>query len=362
MKIVIAADGHSEIHERACAAALTELGHEVREIYWAPRFRSVLGIGSDEFRSFAARVGNRFIGGPIVSRYNADVLALCERENPDIFLAYRGTHLLAGTLRRIRSRTDARLVSINNDDPFSPAASRLHWRHLIAGIPYYDVNFVYRHRNIADYEEHGGRNVRLLRSFYIPARNHPLDLTDEQREKWGSDVVFAGHWEDDGREATVSAVVEAGLPLRIYGPEWRGAFARNEVLRRLPPPVYLDSASYNLVLNASRIVLSFLSTLNRDTYTRRCFEVPASGAFLLSQYSDDLRSLFDEGKEIEFFRSTAELIDKIRHYLAHDDERRTIARAAYERVRRDGHDVVSRMRQMLQILADTDQGRVRARP
>jgi spore maturation protein CgeB len=162
--------------------------------------------------------------------------------------------------------------------------------------------------------------------------------------------VFAGHHEDDGRTEMLEAVIEAGLDLRIYGPEWEGAFRKSAILQRLSPPQYLGNESYNLVLNASKIVICFLSTLNRDTYTRRCFEVPAAGAFLLSQYSGDLATLFTEGKEIAFFRNAAELVEKIRHYLAHDDERRAIARAGRERVQRDGHDVVGRMREMLSLI------------
>jgi hypothetical protein len=337
LKFVIAGDGHSEIHERACATALRSLGHQVEELYWAPRFRSVLGIGKDEFRSFNARLQNKLIEGPIVRRYNADLLALCEQTGPDVFLAYRGTHVLPSTLRNMR----AKRVSINNDDPFSPGASALHWRRFRAGLPEYDTNFVYRHRNLDDYRAAGARNVHLLRSFYIPARNYPMDIPQEY------DVVFAGHFEPDGRDAVLARVLDEGIDLRIFGPEWESS----PLVNRIPMPEYLDGERYNRVLNASKIVLSFLSTLNRDTYTRRCFEVPASGAFLLSQYSDDLASLFEEGREIAFFRNAGELVEKIRYYLAHDEERRAIARAGHERVRKDGHDVTGRMRQMLEVLA-----------
>ncbi|MBZ0310797.1 MAG: glycosyltransferase, partial [Anaerolineae bacterium] len=89
--------------------------------------------------------------------------------------------------------------------------------------------------------------------------------------------------------------------------------------------------------------------LNQDTYTRRNFEIPAMRTFLLSQYSDDLASLFKEGEEAEFFRSKEEMLDKIAYYLAHDEPRQRIAQRGYERVR-DGHDVQSRARQALQTI------------
>jgi spore maturation protein CgeB len=123
-------------------------------------------------------------------------------------------------------------------------------------------------------------------------------------------------------------------------------------LQALAPVTYLEGEQYNLALNATKIALSFLSTLNRDTYTRRSFEIPAAGAFMLSQYTPDLATLFEEGREVEFFRTPAELVLKAKYYLEHDHERREIAQRGLERVRRDCHDIVSRMREMITTIVD----------
>jgi spore maturation protein CgeB len=351
VKIVIAGDGHSEIHERACADALRGLGHDVVESYWAERFRRHLGIGTTMYRSWATRVQHKLIAGPLVAAYNQDLAGICARERPDVFVGYRPTHVHPATLEHIRRRTGATLAAINNDDPFSPGASRIEWRHFYAGLPLYDVHFVYRHRNLDDYRAAGASEVHLLRSFYIPGRNHPVALTEAQHRRLGHDVVFIGHYEADSRVAALEHLIESGCALRIYGPGWREVVRRSATLRRIPEPTYLDGDSYNVALNASRIALSFLSTLNRDTYTRRCFEIPASGAFLLSQYTDDLATLFDEGRDIAFFRSPSELAERAAYYLANPHERRAIADAGRERVRRDGHDVSSRMRDMMDVIA-----------
>jgi spore maturation protein CgeB len=124
------------------------------------------------------------------------------------------------------------------------------------------------------------------------------------------------------------------------------------VLRELLPTKPVTGADYRQAVCGTKIALGFLSSLNRDTYTRRNFEVPAMGTMMLSQYSDDLNRLFDEGVDIEFFRSPEELLSKARHYLTHDDEREAVARAGRARVERDGHDVDSRMVEMLDVLRD----------
>src|SRR5947208_3167798 len=105
--------------------------------------------------------------------------------------------------------------------------------------------------------------------------------------------------------------------------------------------------AYNKALCGAKIALCFLSKLNRDTYTRRCFEIPATKTLMLSEYSNDLATLFAEGSEIEFFRSISELVDKATYYVTHPEERLAMAEAGFRRVVEDGHDVRSRMRQVL---------------
>ena len=76
------------------------------------------------------------------------------------------------------------------------------------------------------------------------------------------------------------------------------------------------------------------------------------GTFMLSEYSEDLSSLFAEGVDADYFRTEDELVDKVRFYLKHEDLRERIARKGCERVWKDGHDVKSRMQQFaLQVLS-----------
>jgi spore maturation protein CgeB len=105
-----------------------------------------------------------------------------------------------------------------------------------------------------------------------------------------------------------------------------------------------------MAISGAKIALCFLSKLNEDTYTTRNFQIPAMRTFMLSEYTPDLASLFEEGKEAEFFRSQDELLDKIRYYLQHDSEREEIAHNGHKRLLADGHDVVSRARQVVAVV------------
>ena len=67
----------------------------------------------------------------------------------------------------------------------------------------------------------------------------------------------------------------------------------------------------------------------------------------MSEYSEDLTTMFKEGIEAEFFRSPEEMVTKIRRYLRDDSLRSQVASAGRSRLFRDGHDLDSRMKQVL---------------
>jgi hypothetical protein len=150
--------------------------------------------------------------------------------------------------------------------------------------------------------------------------------------------------------------MQNGFKLNLFGGGWAGAepqLSPASPLRSLYPIAPVVGEYYTKAISGAKIALCFLSKLNRDTYTRRNFEIPATGTFMLSEYSADLATLFKEGREAEFFRSREELLAKVKHYLANDAERDAVAKRGRERLLRDGHDVLSRMRQMLDQIRET---------
>lgn len=63
----------------------------------------------------------------------------------------------------------------------------------------------------------------------------------------------------------------------------------------------------------------------------RLFEATGIGAFLLTDDKPNLRNYFEPGREIETFRSTNEMVEKIRYYLDHESERKAMARRGQEK-------------------------------
>ena len=77
---------------------------------------------------------------------------------------------------------------------------------------------------------------------------------------------------------------------------------------------------------------------NRGDFTvgsYRLFELAGNGVMQISDGGRHLSAFFDVGEEIVGYADADELIDRIRYYLTHDDERRRIALNGYHRVMRD---------------------------
>lgn len=349
MRILIAGDWHSELHEEVVQQALRDLGHEVQAFKWCGYFgrpRGVLGW----LAHFVRRAQNKYLIGPAIRRLNRDLIATAMHFKPDMLFVYRGTHVTRDTLRVIREALpDCVLTGYNNDDPFSPAYPHYLWRHFLRAIPVYDLMLAYRHANLAEYVQAGARRVELLRSWFVPERNHPVELSPSEKHLFEADVVFVGHYEDDQRLECLEEIARQGIRLRLFGPgyDWDPVIRKSPVLSGLVPVRLVWGEDYNRALCGAKIALCFLSKLNRDTYTRRCFEIPATGTLMLSEYSDDLSSLYEAGVESDFFRNRDEMMEKIRYYLANDDVRKRVAFAGHRRAIDAGHDVVSRMRQLM---------------
>jgi hypothetical protein len=88
----------------------------------------------------------------------------------------------------------------------------------------------------------------------------------------------------------------------------------------------------------------------------RLFHAVGAGALALNDYFPELEEMFDIGREIVTYRfgNPDEMEDKLRYYLAHDVERERIARAGYERGRKQ-HTFVARIQQIFERLRHDSQ-------
>ena len=176
----------------------------------------------------------------------------------------------------------------------------------------------------------GLNNITYIPCGYIPGSHFPVNISQADRQEYGSDLAFVGTWEAE-RASTLAQLTE--FDLRIWGGYWHKARKILELQKAIQNRlVYCDQMSR--VFNASGINLAFLRKANRDHHDQRTFEIPACGGFELSERTDEVLGFFEEGKEIECFDLVDELKDKARYYLKHEAQRQCIAASGLARVQR----------------------------
>ena len=100
------------------------------------------------------------------------------------------------------------------------------------------------------------------------------------------------------------------------------------------------------IYKSSKIVLNIHRSFERNGGNYRLFEIPSAGAFQMVDYKPGLSECFDLGKELVTFTDENDLRDKVAFFLANNSERKAIARAGHERVKRD-HTLVHRMEYLI---------------
>ena len=345
-KILIAGNWRSPIHEEPLSRAFQDLGCEVVEFKWNPYF-----YNSDGSQTYSQKAQYKLTIGPIVHRINRELIAAVQVNKPDIVFFYRPNVVSGSTVKRIKRLSPETIVcAYNNDDPFSERYPWYVWQQFKRAIPEYDVMFSYRPSNISGYESFGANAVVMLPPWYVKELNHPVALSDTELNQYGCDVVFIGHHEKDGRVEILKRLIRSGLKVRLFGPEWDEYIKHDAELSAFYPVRYLRGEDYNKALCGAKMALVIYSSMNNDVYTRRCFEIPATGTMMLAKRTNEMQALYKEDQEAVYFDSVSELVEKAKRYSADPELCESIGENGKNRAFFSGYEVRARAKQILSDL------------
>ena len=235
--------------------------------------------------------------------------------------------------------------------------------------PAYDFCLVPEKFRLQDYRNIGANPI-YCQEAANPNIYKPYPLSQE------FDVTFVGQKYGD-RTVFTRHLLDAGINVRVWGPAWQArptqpllssrlrkmatvdgwrSLARRmrqvhrvgvpeEQPRVLPPEICgppLTDEEMVKMYSRSKISLGFSScgdthrTNERILQVRlRDFEAPMSGAFYMVEYMPELEEFFEIGNEIVCYHDPMDLVDRVRYYLSHENEREHIRQAGHQRALRD---------------------------
>lgn len=305
---------------------LKELGHEVAELCQNGSSLSPAGRFLKYWKHYPGEIYEK----KSLKQFNEQFTQLALETKPELVWVDKALTLLPETLAEVKQKLPYCIfVSYQDDDPFGLRTWQLSmWKHFIEAIPLYDLHFVKKEIDLIEFREHGAKDVEIFLLGFYPAIFHPVP-TEEISPKFRNDVIFVGT-AIDHRVKTISDLLQKKkIPVHVYGDQWNKMAAYYLNSSFFHPSI--RNEEYVSAICGAKICLGFVSSLNRDQFNGRTFEIPACQGFFLAERTPKHLEFYEEGKEAEFFSTVEECADKIHFYSKNESQRIKVARAGYRR-------------------------------
>lgn len=204
---------------------------------------------------------------------------------------------------------------------------------------------------IPEFLRAGVRHVEYLAESCDPSLHYPISGA---RPLYHSDVAFIGKRAEGAGGAHRTSLIQqmhARFDTALYGTGWETMGLPSRRKNAFP-------SHYREICRGSKIVLG--SDWRHDCewyFSNRTWFTLGCRGFLLTNYSPGLEDLFENHRELVWYRSPEEAVELAEHYLERPHERERIAQA--------GHDYVMANRttdHLVRDLLDRIEGRPAAFP
>jgi spore maturation protein CgeB len=342
MRILFVGDLSSYARAKQRYLVMEELGCKLKGLSWVipetelnPKYKP----------HFWERL-RRKLGYPIDTvDLNQNLLPTIVSYKPDLIWVEKTNTIWFKTYQKIKSQfPEVKIIYYSEDDIYIPNNRSVYLRK---SLPIFDTVYTTKPRNLKELPLLGAKKVVCVFQAYDRNFHRPINLSNEERATWGSDVGFVGTFERDRAEKMLF-LAENGIKVRIWGGNWQ--YWKNKHPNLLVEAKLVLNEDFLKVINSTRINLNFLRKMNRDQHTSRSLEIPACEGFMLAERTEEHQQLFDEGKDAEFFDTPDELLEKVNYYLANEEERLHIAKAGRQRCLKSGYSHHNRIKQILDCI------------
>ncbi|GJM79139.1 glycosyltransferase [Paenibacillus timonensis] len=275
---------------------------------------------------------------------------LVAQHKPDLLLALDGLELPVEHLSAVRAMGVPTAVWFTDDPYYTDLTIPL--------SSHYDYVFTLERNCVDTYRAAGCSQVHYLPFAAFPGHYRPTLIPSPHRRNLS--FIGSAYWNRViYLQPVLPALMEQGL--LINGIWWDRLPEFPAYADRIELGKWMGPVETSEVYSGSKIVLNlhrspFEEDVNNNqagipaaSPNPRTFEISACATLQLVDARDDLASFYLPGEEIETFTSPEELVDKVRYYLTHEEERREIALRALDRTLRD-HTYANRLDQLLSVI------------
>jgi hypothetical protein len=265
-----------------------------------------------------------------IGHYNRAILAQATRIRPSVMLTVKGLYIQPETIRALR-QLNIRTVNFYPDYKFEYPGFDEAWLldyDLVATTKSFQVDYLAARM--------GADRVAMVHHGYVPdLHRRRVPAGEVPNYLW--DIAYVGN-ASVNKLAWLSEVARA-LPdasMIVVGNDWQ-RLAAGTPLERFVLGYPLVGDHFARVAEHSRINLAVhygdAGSAHgwEDKVSTRTFEIPACGGFMLHIDNDEVRTLYEPGREIDTFEDVEDLIAKARHWLQNDDDRRVAAERGHAR-------------------------------
>lgn len=293
-----------------------------------------------------SRAAGRLLWKNAIREYNAAILRSAAVNRVELFVTIKGVNIAPATVAALQAN-GTRVVTFYPDVLFDHVGMD---RATLAASDLIVTTKSY-HAAALDALVGPDRHV-FVHHGYCPSAHSRRYRPGATPYRW--DIGFIGN-ASPHKAAYLVRAAEAFPDARfaVFGHRWE-ALAAGTALAPHVAGTALEGDFFARAIEETRINLAIHhGPVGPDRWadltSTRTFEIPAAGGFMLHVDNDETRALFAPGREIDVFADEAAMIERIGHYLAHEDERAAIAEAGHARCV-PAYSLTARARQIAEIL------------
>ncbi|MFA5927125.1 MAG: glycosyltransferase [Patescibacteria group bacterium] len=188
-----------------------------------------------------------------------------------------------------------------------------------------------------------------VKSEYLKIAFEPTILYHVPKKERIYDTTFIGSYSYHHKKGThILEEVANHLPIDFWGIKPMLMSPLSPISRHYHGSAW-GLAMYSILAQSKIVINRHIGTSENYANNMRLYESTGMGALLITDSKKNLSDLFGIGKEVVEYKSTDDLVKKIRYYLKNNEEREVIAKAGQKRTIIE-HTYLNRTKQLLQIL------------